>query len=135
MVLINRRLVNIRNTYMYGVVNSVLKTKAGSIHLEDLNIRGILQNPRLAKSIQEQNLYKFRQILTYKCKQNNIPLYLVDRWYPSSKLCSNCGWHNSNPKLTDRIFKCSSCNLILDRDENASINITNCPSNKLKRIA
>lgn len=135
LILINRRITNIRNTYMYGVVNSLLKTKAGSIYLEDLNIGGMLQNPRIAKSIQEQNLHKFKQILTYKCKQNNIPLYLVDRWYPSSKLCSCCGWCNNNLKLTDRVFRCSNCGLVLDRDENASLNIANCPSGKLKRIA
>jgi transposase, IS605 orfB family len=135
LVLINRRITNIRNTYMYGVVNSLLKIKAGSIHLEDLNIRGMLQNPKIAKAIQEQNLHKFKQILTYKCKQNNIPLYLVDRWHPSSKLCSCCGWCNNNLKLTDRVFRCSNCGLVLDRDENASLNIANCPSGKLKRIA
>lgn len=135
LILINRRITNIRNTYMYGVVNSVLKTKADSIHLEDLNIKGMLQNPKIAKSIQEQNLNKFKQILTCKCEQNNIPLYLVDRWYPSSKLCSCCGWRDNNLKLTDRVFKCSNCGLVLDRGENASLNIANCPSSKLKRIA
>ena len=120
---------------MYGVVNSLLKIKAGSIHLEGLNIRGMLQNPKIAKAIQEQNLYRFKQIPTYKCKQNNIQLYLVDRWHSSSKLCSCCGWCNNNLKLTDRVFRCSNCGLVLDRDENASLNIANCPSGKLKRIA
>ena len=95
----------------------------------------MLQNPKIAKAIQEQNLYRLKQIPTYKCKQNNIQLYLVDRWHSSSKLCSCCGWCNNNLKLTDRVFRCSNCGVVLDRDENASLNIANCPSGKLKRIA
>ena len=119
---------------MYEVIKAVLKTKSQSIILEDLNIRGMMQNPKLAKAIQEQNLYRFRQILTYKCQLNGIDLYLADRWYPSSKTCSCCGWYNPNLKLTDRTFVCEDCGLVMDRDENAAKNIQNCPKNKIKKI-
>ena len=132
--LINRRIANIRKTYMYEVIKAVLKTKPQSIILEDLNIRGMMQNPKLAKAIQEQNLYRFRQILTYKCQLYGIDLYLADRWYPSSKTCSCCGWYNPNLKLTDRTFVCEICGLVMDRDENAAKNIQNCPKNKFKKI-
>lgn len=130
--LIYRRISNIQTTYMYEVVKSVMKTKPQTIILEDLNVKGMMQNPKLAKAVQEQNFYKFRQIVTYKGKINGIEVLLADRWYPSSKTCSCCGNIKSDLKLTDRIYHCDVCGFTMDRDENAAINIENC--NKFKKI-
>ena len=130
--LIYRRISNIQTTYMYEVAKSVMKTKPQTIILEDLNIKGMMQNPKLAKAVQEQNLYKFRQIIAYKGEMNGIEVLLADRWYPSSKICSCCGNIKQDLKLSDRTYHCDICGFTMDRDENAAINIENC--NKFKRI-
>lgn len=133
--LIYRRISNIQKTYMYEVAKDVMKTKPQTIILEDLNVKGMMQNPKLAKTIQEQNLYKFRQIITYKGKMNGIEVKIVDRWYPSSKMCSCCGNIKQNLKLSDRTYYCEVCGFTLDRDENAAINIKNCTNpKKIKAI-
>lgn len=121
--LIYRRIANIQRTYMYEVVKSVMKTKSRHIIIEDLNVKGMLQNPRLARVIQEENLSEFRRILTYKCEQNNTELIIADRWYSSSKMCSCCGNIKHDLKLSDRIYKCNTCGFSKDRDENAAINL------------
>ena len=123
--LIYRRIANIQRTYMYEVVKSVMKTKSRHIIIEDLNVKGMLQNPRLARVIQEENLSEFRRILTYKCEQNNTKLVIADRWYPSSKMCSCCGNIKHDLKLSDRTYKCNICGFSKDRDENAAINLEN----------
>lgn len=123
--LIYRRIRNIRQNYMYETVNSILKTKARNITVEDLNIRGMLQNPKLAKAIQEERLYEFRRILTYKCERLGINLTIADRFFPSSKLCSCCGYKKIDLKLADRKWTCPSCGEHHDRDENAAVNLEN----------
>ena len=125
--LIYRRIANIRKTYMYEVIKSAVKTKPQTIVLEDLNVKGMLQNPKLAKSIQEENLFEFRRIMTYKCEREGIRLILADKWYPSSKTCSCCGNIKQDLKLSDRTYKCDNCGLVMDRDENASINLEHYP--------
>jgi len=130
--LIHRRIANIRKTYMYEVIKSAMKTKPQTIVLEDLNVKGMMQNPKLAKAIQEENLSEFRRVLTYKCKRNGTELIIADRWYPSSKTCSCCGNIKHNLKLSDRIYKCDICGLIMDRDENAAKNLERYPKIKYK---
>ena len=117
---------------MYEVAKSVMKTKPQTIILKDLNIKGMMQNPKLAKALQEQNLYKFRQIIAYKGEKNGIRVLLADRWYPSSKMCSCCVNVKTDLKLSDRTYHCDICGFTMDRDENAAINIENC--NKFKKI-
>lgn len=123
--LIYRRIRNSQQNYMYETVNSILKTKARNITVEDLNIRGMLQNPKLAKAIQEERLYEFRRILTYKCERLGINLTIADRFFPSSKLCSCCGYKKIDLKLADRKWTCPSCGKHHDRDENAAVNLEN----------
>lgn len=130
--LIHRRIANIRKTYMYEVIKSAMKIKSKTIVLEDLNVKGMLQNPKLAKYIQEENLSEFRRILTYKCERNGTELIIADRWYPSSKTCSCCGDIKHNLKLSDRVYKCDACGLIMDRDENAAKNLEKYPKIKYK---
>ena len=117
---------------MYEVINAAVRTKPQMIVLEDLNIKGMLQNPRLARAIQEENLSRFRQILTYKCARYGINLVIADRYYPSSKTCSSCGNIKHNLKLSDRVYKCECCGLIIDRDYNAALNLEKYPKIKYK---
>ena len=120
---LTHKLTNIRNNYIHKVTTDIVKREPSFIVLEDLNITGMLKNKHLAKSVREQNLYKFRELLTYKAERAGTKLILADRFYPSSKLCSHCGSVKQDLKLSDRTFKCSSCGLEIDRDLNASLNL------------
>jgi len=93
------------------------------VAIEDLNVSGMLRNHKLAKAISDVGFGMFREILTYKCKLYGLNLVLVDRFFPSSKTCSKCGTKKDDLKLSDRIYTCNSCDLVIDRDLNASLNI------------
>ena len=121
---LHQRLVNIRTDYINKTISSIIKQKPSYITIEDLNIKGMMKNKHLSKAVASQKFFKFRTKLTTKCKQNNIELRVVDRFYPSSKTCSNCGEIKKDLKLSDRVYKCS-CGLTIDRDLNASINLKN----------
>jgi len=90
--------------------------------MEDLNITGMMKNKHLAKAVQDQKLYEFKRVIRYKCEWLGIKFVEVDRWFPSSKLCSNCGQIKKDLKLSDRIYTCD-CGNKIDRDLNASINL------------
>lgn len=120
---VHRRLVNIRNNYLHQITTSIVKTKPYRVVIEDLNVRGMMKNKHLSKAISKQGFYEFRKQLEYKCKFRGIELVIADRFYPSSKTCSNCGGIKKDLKLKDRVYKCS-CGLIIDRDLNASINLS-----------
>lgn len=122
--LIHLRLSNIRNNHLHQATNKIVKTKPSRIVIEDLNVSGMMKNRHLSKAIQQQKLYEFRRQLKYKTKKYGIELVLADRWYPSSKTCSSCGAIKSDLKLKDRVFKCDCCGLEIDRDLNASINLS-----------
>lgn len=122
--LIQRRLSNIRLNYIHQTTTAIVKTKPCRIVVEDLNVKGMLKNKHLSKAIQEQCFYKFISILEYKSKFNSIEFVKADRFYPSSKTCSCCGAIKKDLKLTDRVFICPSCNHKIDRDKNASINLS-----------
>ena len=94
------------------------------IVIEDLNVRGMLKNKHLSKAISNQCFNKFRQYLTYKCQLYGIELEIADRFYPSSKMCSCCGNVRKRLSLSERIYKCKECGLEIDRDYNASINLS-----------
>ena len=120
---LNHRLTNIRNDYIHKVTTDIVKREPSFIVLEDLNVKGMLKNKHLSKSVQQQNFYRFREILTYKAERAGIKLILADRFYPSSKLCSNCGSIKHNLKLTERTYICNSCGLVIDRDLNLHLNL------------
>lgn len=122
--LLQRRLSNIRKNHLHQTTTSIVKTKPRRIVIEDLNVSGMMKNRHLAKAIQKQSFYEFRRQLEYKCKRKGIELVIANRFFPSSKTCSNCGNVNKNLKLSDRIFNCD-CGFSLDRDLNASINLAN----------
>lgn len=122
--LIQRRLSNIRLNHIHQTTTAIVKTKPSRIVVEDLNVKGMLKNKHLSKAIQEQCFHKFISILEYKSKFNSIEFVKADRFYPSSKTCSCCGAIKKDLKLKDRVFICPSCNSSIDRDKNASINLS-----------
>lgn len=123
--LIHRRLTNIRNNHIHQATNKVVKLRPFRVVMEDLNISGMMKNKHLSKAIQEQGFYEFIRQMNYKCKFNNIEFIQVDRWYPSSKICSCCGSVKKDLKLKDRIYVCPNCGIVINRDKNASINLGN----------
>lgn len=121
--LIHRRLSNIRLNYIHQVTTKIVKTKPSRVVMEDLNIKGMMKNKHLSKSVAEQCLYDFKMKMKYKCEFYGIEFIEADRFYPSSKLCSHCGSIKKDLKLKDRTYKCS-CGLSVNRDYNASINLS-----------
>lgn len=125
--LVHKRIADIRLNHIHQTTNTIVKTKPCRIVVEDLNVRYMLKNRHLCKAISEQCFNKFITILEYKCKWNGIEFVKADRFFPSSKKCSCCGTIKKGLKLKDRTYVCpnESCNLVLDRDKNASINLAN----------
>jgi putative transposase len=93
------------------------------IGIEDLNVRGMLKNHKLAKSISDASFYKFRRQIEYKANLAGSYVVIADRFFASSKTCSNCGYVNHELKLKDRVWKCPICGAVHDRDINSSINL------------
>lgn len=119
---LHARLSNIRLEYVKSIVDQVVKTKPRYITIEDLNVKGMMKNRHLSKAVAQQCFYTFQTWLLAKCKEYGIELRQVDRFYPSSKLCSCCGQKKVDLKLSDRTYKCD-CGNEIDRDLNASINL------------
>jgi len=119
---IHQRLKNIRTNHIHQSTSKLVKNKPEYIVIEDLNVSGMVKNKHLARAIQEQKLYEFRRQLIYKCQWYGVRLIIADRFYPSSKICSQCGQIKRDLKLSDRVYYCD-CGLRVDRDLNASINL------------
>ena len=119
---LHHRINNIRTDYINKVIAEIVKTKPSYIVIEDLNVKGMMKNRHLSKAVASQKLYEFRIKLKSKCDDNGIELRVVDRWYPSSKLCHRCGCIKKDLKLSDRIYRCG-CGYIEDRDFNAALNL------------
>lgn len=118
-----QRLQNIQKDYQNKIVANVVRTKPHWVSIEDLNVKGMMRNRHLAKAIAYQGFYSFRIKLISKCQQLGIPVHLVNRFEPTSKLCHNCGYRKVDLTLADRIFRCPKCHYTEDRDINASLNI------------
>lgn len=116
------KMTNKKDSYIHYVVNELLKSY-DTIFMEDLNVQGMLRNHSLAKAIQEVGFYQFKEILTNKALANDKKVSLVDRFYPSSKTCSKCGYKKEDLKLSDRSWVCPNCGTKHDRDINAAVNI------------
>ena len=119
---LHHRLDNIRTDYINKTIAEIVKTKPSYITIEDLNVSGMMKNRHLSKAVASQKFYEFRSKLKVKCDENSIELRVVDRWYPSSKLCHCCGSIKKDLKLSDRIYKCD-CGYAEDRDLNAALNL------------
>lgn len=116
------RITNKKNAYIHYVVNELL-TYFDTIFMEDLNVQGMLRNHHLAKAIQEVGFYKFKETLVNKALVNDKQVVLIDRFYPSSKTCSVCGYKKQDLRLGDREWVCPKCGTKHDRDINAAVNI------------
>ena len=124
------RIDNIRTDYVNKCVNGIVKTKPSYVTIEDLNVSGMMKNKHLSKAVASQNFYSFRAKLKNKCKENGIELRIVDRFYPSSKMCHCCGNIKKDLKLFDRVYKCE-CGYVADRDYNASLNLRDAKTYKI----
>lgn len=116
------KLNNQKENYIHSVVNQLL-TYYDIIFMEDLNVSGMLKNHKLAKAIQEVGFYRFKSILVDKAFNNGKQVIFVDRYYPSSKTCSVCGYKKHDLKLSDRAWVCPQCGEHHYRDINAAMNI------------
>jgi transposase, IS605 orfB family len=114
-----------KKQYYLHYISNTLINENQIICMEDLNVKGMLKNHKLALSIQEMNFGEFRRILEYKSRWYNRQLVFVDRFYPSSKTCNYCGYINKTLKLSDRQWVCPNCGNIIERDYNAALNILN----------
>ena len=119
---LHHRIDNIRTDYINKTIAEIVKTKPSYITIEDLNVKGMMKNRHLSKAVASQKFYEFRTKLEKQCKESGIELRVVDRFYPSSKLCHCCGFIKKDLKLSDRIYKCD-CGYTCDRDFNASLNL------------
>lgn len=121
--LIHRSLRNIRINHIRKFVSELVKKQPQYIAIEDLNVKGMMKNKHLAKDITNCSFYTIREHLIRKATERCIAVRLVNRFYPSSKTCSNCGSYKKDLKLTQRVYHCNNCKEKIDRDFNASLNI------------
>ncbi|NLD30830.1 MAG: IS200/IS605 family element transposase accessory protein TnpB, partial [Trichococcus flocculiformis] len=118
----HRRLANIRTNHVHQATAEIVKTKPSRIVMETLNISSMMKDKHMAKAVANQKLYFFKQCLQYKCELNGIEFVEADQWFPSSKLCNNCGTLKKDLKRSDRVYHCA-CGHHCDRDLNASYNL------------
>jgi putative transposase len=120
---LHRKISNIRKDTLHKITTYISKNHA-VIGIEDLNVSGMLANGKLSKAIADMGFYEFRRQLEYKTQLYASKLVVVDRFYPSSKTCSNCGEKKSSLLLSQRRFQCDNCGFECDRDLNAAINLS-----------
>lgn len=119
---LHEKISNQRKDFLHKASDAITK-RFDTICLEDLNIRGMLQNRKLAKAISDVSWHEFMRMLEYKSKWRGKNITYIGRFDPSSKICSECGSINKELKLSDREWVCSVCGTAHDRDINAAINI------------
>ena len=121
---IYEKITNSRMDLIHKTTTNLIK-QFDTIYLEDLNVKGMMKNHKLAKAIGDVSWGKFIDVLEYKALWNDKSVVHIDRFFPSSKTCSKCGWINNHLTLKDRNWICPECNSVHDRDFNAAINILN----------
>ncbi|MCM0593561.1 MAG: transposase [Gloeotrichia echinulata DEX184] len=119
---LHQKIANIRKDTLHKITTYTSKNHA-VIGIEDLNVSGMLANGKLSKAIADMGFYEFRRQLEYKTQLYGSKLVIVDRFYPSSKTCSNCGEKKSSLSLSQRVFQCDNCGFECNRDLNAAINL------------
>lgn len=124
MNIIQRRIHNIKSDFYHCLTNTLVRTNPEFIAIEDLSIKDMKEAENdVSKYLQSIALYEVVRQLTYKSAYYNIPLVTVSKYFPSSKMCNNCGNILSNLSLGDRVYHCPVCGEVIDRDLNASLNI------------
>ena len=119
---IHARVVHLRRNLLHQITTELARGYT-AVTIEDLNAAGMLANRRLARVVSDAAFGEFRRQLTYKAAWYGTDLVIADRWYPSSKTCSRCGTVKADLTLSDRVYDCTSCGLVLDRDVNAAVNL------------
>ena len=120
--------MNIRNDAHHKAASAITAKPVGKVVVENLNVSGMLRNRRLARALADASLAGFIDKLEYRCWWNGITFEKVDRWFPSTKTCSECGAVRPDMALSERTFICHSCGVMLDRDLNAARNLENAES-------
>ena len=124
---LHERLTRIRTDYnRKALLSLVLERKPSSITIENLAVRNLMKNRHLSKAIMKAQWYQSRLYLENLCQKLGIELRLADRFYPSSKICSDCSFKYKELKLKERFWTCSNCGSEHDRDKNAAINLGRC---------
>jgi putative transposase len=121
---LHRNLDNVRTDYRHKVTTKIVKTKPSRIVMESLNVKGMMKNRHLSKAIAQQGLCDFKSMIQYKSKKIGTEFVEANNWYPSSKTCSECGQVKTKLSLSERVFECECCGTVIDRDLNASINLS-----------
>ncbi|MCC3246709.1 transposase [Methylocystis sp. WRRC1] len=119
---LHARVANVRKDATHKLTTRIVKTYR-VVGIEDINVRGMAANRKLARSIMDGGFFEFRRQLEYKAKLYGSRIVVVDRWFPSSKTCSCCGVVKATLSLSQRTFACDDCEFEADRDHNAALNI------------
>jgi putative transposase len=119
---LHEKITNQRNDFLHKISKQLVDENQ-AIYAEDLNVKGMLANHKLSKSISDCGWYTLIKYLEYKSNWYGNIFKQIDRFFPSSKRCNNCGWINSSLKLSDREWICKNCNTLIDRDTNAAKNV------------
>ena len=118
------KIVDTRSHTLHNISRHVTaKTKPSVVVVEDLHVKGMVKNRKLAKAVSDASMGELRRQIEYKAEWNGIEVLTADRWFPSSKTCSNCGAIKQNLTLSDRTFECDACGHTQDRDLNAALNL------------
>ena len=123
---LHARVVNVRNDHHHKATTTIAKS-AGCVVMETLNVAGMMMNRRLSRAIADAGMSGFLAKLEYKCAWYGAEFEKVDRWFASSKLCSQCGWKNDDLTLSEREWWCGGCGVLNGRDANAVENLANWP--------
>ncbi len=121
---VHKKLDNIRIDYRHKVTTEIVKTKPSRIVMETLSVKGMMKNRHLSKAVAQQGFFEFKTMIQYKAEKYGIEFAEADKWYPSSKTCSECGYVKPKLSLSEREFVCECCGAVIDRDYNASINLS-----------
>jgi putative transposase len=123
---LHEKVARVREAFAHNLSHKLTHdNQVRTIVIEDLNVKGMLANRKLSKAISDVSWTSFINKLKYKCNWNGINLIQIDRFAPTSKICRHCGHKNTELTLKDRVWTCNNCGAVLDRDENAAINIKN----------
>ena len=123
------RIANIRQDHAHKTTSAIAKRAGlGAVKVETLNIRGMMRNRRLSRAFADAGIADWLRTLAYKCEREGIRIVKIDRWYPSSRLCNDCGAKNDTLTLATRDWHCGGCGAENDRDLNAARNIKDAPS-------
>lgn len=122
--LLHEHIANQRKNFCHTVSAAIAK-QYDAVFVEDINLRGLAGSLKLGKSTNDNGFGMFRTMLEYKLTSQGKTFAKIDKWYPSSKTCSVCGFVKEDLMLTDRVWTCSACNTTHNRDHNAAINIRN----------